>query len=152
VFHLRYYDRKLIAASYAKHRGPPPKIIDNRIQGFQVHMGTVHVITPSLARPASDNEIRTGHGRRPAVGTLAVKPHGRLVSVSSTPCSASTSDLSTSLSKRGLQGLAAGIPNLGVGFPLICFQRLSRPHMATRRCGWRHNRYTSGASDPVLSY
>src|SRR5580693_6614713 len=83
---------------------------------------------------------------------LAVKPHGLLVSVSSTPFSASTSDLSTSLSGRGLQGLTAGIPNLGVGFPLICFQRLSRPHLATRRCGWRHNRYTSGASDPVLSY
>src|SRR3984893_17016449 len=83
---------------------------------------------------------------------LAVKPHGQLVSVSSTPHSASTSDLSTSLSGRGLQGLTAGIPNLGVGFPLICFQRLSRPHLATRRCGWRHNRYTSGASDPVLSY
>jgi len=81
-----------------------------------------------------------------------VKPHGQLVSVSSTPYSASTSDLSTSLSGRGLQGLMPGIPNLGVGFPLICFQRLSRPHMATRQCGWRHNRYTSGASDPVLSY
>jgi hypothetical protein len=86
------------------------------------------------------------------VSWLVVKPHGRLVSVSSTPYGASTSDLSTSLSGRGLQGLMPGIPNLGVGFPLICFQRLSRPHMATRRCGWRHNRYTSGASDPVLSY
>ena len=39
-----------------------------------------------------------------------------------------------------------------VGFPLRCFQRLSRPHLATRRCGWRHNRYTRGASLPVLSY
>jgi hypothetical protein len=83
---------------------------------------------------------------------LVVKPHGLLVPVSSAPYSASTSGLSTSLSRRGLQGLTAGIPNLGVGFPLICFQRLSRPHMATRRCGWRHNRYTSGASVPVLSY
>src|SRR3954468_19527721 len=38
------------------------------------------------------------------------------------------------------------------GFPLRCFQRLSRPHLATRRCGWRHNRSTRGASIPVLSY
>ena len=38
------------------------------------------------------------------------------------------------------------------GFPLRCLQRLSRPHLATRRCRWRDNRYTSGASIPVLSY
>ena len=38
------------------------------------------------------------------------------------------------------------------GFPLRCFQRLSRPHLATRRCRWRDNRYTRGASIPVLSY
>ena len=38
------------------------------------------------------------------------------------------------------------------GFPLRCFQRLSRPHLATRRCRWRDNRYTRGASTPVLSY
>ncbi len=38
------------------------------------------------------------------------------------------------------------------GFPLRCFQRLSRPHIATRRCRWRDNRYTRGASIPVLSY
>ena len=39
-----------------------------------------------------------------------------------------------------------------VGFPLRCFQRLSRPHIATLQCGWRHNRSTRGASIPVLSY
>ena len=39
-----------------------------------------------------------------------------------------------------------------VGFPLRCFQRLSRPHLATLLCGWRHNRSTRGASIPVLSY
>jgi hypothetical protein len=38
------------------------------------------------------------------------------------------------------------------GFPLRCFQRLSRPHMATRRCRGRDNRCTRGASIPVLSY
>ena len=82
-----------------------------------------------------------------------VKPRGHLVPVSSTPCGASTSGLSTSSSSRGLRGpCGPGMPYLEVGFPLICFQRLSRPHMATRRCGWRHNRNTSGASIPVLSY
>ena len=38
------------------------------------------------------------------------------------------------------------------GFALRCFQRLSRPNVDTRRCSWRHNRYTRGWSDPVLSY
>ena len=44
------------------------------------------------------------------------------------------------------------IPNLEVGFPLRCFQRLSLPDIATRRCRWRDNRYTRGQSTPVLSY
>ena len=43
-------------------------------------------------------------------------------------------------------------PHLGEGFALRCFQRLSRPDAATRRCGWRRNRCTVGPSDPVLSY
>jgi hypothetical protein len=46
----------------------------------------------------------------------------------------------------------AKIPYLEAGFPLRCFQRLSLPHIATRRCHWRDNRYTRGASNPVLSY
>ena len=54
--------------------------------------------------------------------------------------------------KEPLEVLPPGIPSLGEGFPLICFQRLSLPHVATRQCLWRNNRYTSGASNPVLSY
>ena len=45
-----------------------------------------------------------------------------------------------------------GRPCFEGGFPLRCFQRLSLPHIATLLCGWRHNRSTSGASTPVLSY
>ena len=45
-----------------------------------------------------------------------------------------------------------GRTSFEVGFPLRCLQRLSRPHIATRRCRWRDNRYTRGASIPVLSY
>ena len=45
-----------------------------------------------------------------------------------------------------------GRSNLGVGFALRCFQRLSHPDLATRRCPWRNNRYTRGLSFPVLSY
>jgi hypothetical protein len=43
-------------------------------------------------------------------------------------------------------------PGFEEGFPLRCPQRLSRPNVATRRCGWRHNRSTRGSSTPVLSY
>ena len=43
-------------------------------------------------------------------------------------------------------------PGFEGGFPLRCFQRLSRPHIATRLCRWRDNRSTRGASIPVLSY
>ena len=46
----------------------------------------------------------------------------------------------------------SGEPNLKAGFPLRCFQRLSIPNVATQRCLWRDNWYTSGSSTPVLSY
>ena len=45
-----------------------------------------------------------------------------------------------------------GSSRFEVGFPLRCFQRLSRPYIATQRCSWRHNWYTRGTSIPVLSY
>ena len=45
-----------------------------------------------------------------------------------------------------------GRVNLGKGFVLRCFQRLSSPHVATQRCPWWNNWYTIGASIPVLSY
>ena len=45
-----------------------------------------------------------------------------------------------------------GIPCFEGGFPLRCLQRLSCPIIATLRCGWRHNRSTSGSFTPVLSY
>jgi hypothetical protein len=82
-----------------------------------------------------------------------VKPHGQLVLVSLTRYRASTPSLSTSWSRTTLQGaLGPGKTHLETSFPLRCFQRLSLPHLATRRCHWRDNRYTRGASTPVLSY
>src|ERR1035437_6872719 len=45
-----------------------------------------------------------------------------------------------------------GKSHLEVGFALICFQRLSRPNIATRQCPWQNNRYTRGSFTPVLSY
>ena len=46
----------------------------------------------------------------------------------------------------------SGIAHLEGGFPLRCFQRLSRPYVATRQCRWSDNRNTRGTSIPVLSY
>ena len=43
-------------------------------------------------------------------------------------------------------------PNLGDSFALRCFQRLSKPKIATRRCPWWNSRYTRAPSFPVLSY
>ena len=51
-----------------------------------------------------------------------------------------------------LGGLLPVRSNLGVGFPLRCFQRLSLPDIATERCPWRDNSHTRGPSIPVLSY
>jgi hypothetical protein len=77
-----------------------------------------------------------------------VKPMDRLVPVSFTRRRASTPGLSTSWSRRGLMGRI----HLGGGLALRCFQRLSRPDVATQRCLWRDNWKTSGPSNPVLSY
>jgi len=56
-------------------------------------------------------------------------------------------------SSRGLQSPEGeGISYLGVGFTLICFQRLSRPNLAIQLCRWHDNWCTRGSSIPVLSY
>ena len=82
-----------------------------------------------------------------------IKPHGQLVPVSSKDYSSYTPGLSTRWSSATLQGdRVPGKSHLEASFPLRCFQRLSLPHLATRRCHWRDNRYTRGASTPVLSY
>ena len=96
--------------------------------------------------PVTSSLTRTAH-------CYGVKPHGPLVPVSSTRYRASTPGLSTWWSATTLQGgQASGRSHLQARFPLRCFQRLSLPYIATRRCDWRHNRYTSGTSTPVLSY
>src|SRR4051812_38871337 len=55
--------------------------------------------------------------------------------------------------RRPFRGIKfPGRSNLGGGFPLRCFQRLSRPYIATRQCHCSDNRNTRGTSIPVLSY
>ena len=45
-----------------------------------------------------------------------------------------------------------GRVHLEVGFPLRCFQRLSKPDVANLRCRWYDSRDTRGLFIPVLSY
>src|SRR5437867_2420316 len=135
------------------------RAVPSALEGLTAVFGMGTGVSPPLSPPEDGVTLWTGfrlseraRGSSPQADHM-VKPHGHLVPVSFTPYGASTPGLSTSSSSRGLQGpCGPGMPYLGVGFPLICFQRLSRPHIATRRCGWRHNRITSGASIPVLSY
>ena len=44
------------------------------------------------------------------------------------------------------------IADLEGGFPLRCFQRLSRPYIATLLRRWHDDRSTRGMFNPVLSY
>ena len=56
------------------------------------------------------------------------------------------------VSKEPLGNLRYVKSNLGGGFPLRCFQRLSLPNLATQLCPWRDNWCTRGSFTPVLSY
>ena len=103
---------------------------------------------PSNEKPPQDETQPTTKER---VGKICrVRP---LVPVGSTPHRASTSGLSNTCSACGLQApKVPRNPNLGAGFPLRCFQRLSLPNVANRPCRWRDNRHTRGPSTQVLSY
>ena len=77
-----------------------------------------------------------------------LKPIEPLVPVSCTRRRTFTPGLSTWWSSTAL----IGIPGFEGGFPLRCFQRLSRPYIATLLRRWHDDRYTRGTFNPVLSY
>ena len=84
---------------------------------------------------------------------LMVKPNGQLVAVSFIHYWTSTSALSSRSSSCALLNPRGfGRSHLGMGFVLICVQRLSRLNFATQRCHWRDSWNTRGRSVPVLSY
>jgi len=56
------------------------------------------------------------------------------------------------VSRGSLKAFASGASRLGAGFPLRCLQRFAHPDVATQRCRFPDNWYTSGPSIPVLSY
>ena len=105
----------------------------------------------AYCRPGRSSTGKTRNQPRKTVGMLCRRRP--LVPVGSTPHGASTSGLSNTCSTCGLQRFkTVRNPNLGAGFPLRCFQRLSLPNVANRPCRWRDNRHTRGSSTQVLSY
>lgn len=121
---------------------------------LQNYILSIHLRLSVLSYDAlqKNRSVRSDFSLRPAALSALGQALDRLVTVSSTRYRASTSDLSTSSSLRGLTILRYGIPYLEVSFTLRCFQRLSAPHFATLPCRWRDNRCTIGAFIPVLSY
>ena len=121
------------------------------MQRLSLALNPGHIQPDVLILPALPAQIHRARGTNKNM----VKPHGQLVPVSFTHCCASTSGLSTSWSWRALEALTEvsdGIPDLGGGFPLRCFQRLSFPHIATQLCRSHDDWSTRGASIGVLSY
>ena len=105
----------------------------------------------AYCRPGRSSTGKTRNQPQKTVGMLCRRRP--LVPVGSTPHGASTSGLSNTCSTCGLQRFkTVRNPNLGAGFPLRCFQRLSLPNVANRPCRWRDNRHTRGSSTQVLSY
>ncbi len=81
-------------------------------------------------------------------GIAPRKGFGLLVSLGCQRYRCCTCDLSTSSSLTALMWRSY----LEGGFVLRCFQHLSWPEAATRRCSWRYNRFTGAPSNTVLSY
>ena len=110
-------------------------------------------VTNHLARLRSHQGVVVHrHHARPSTSPHHLISPRPLVPVGSTCCQAYTPGLFNSSSPSGLTWLPSEEAHLEASFPLRCFQRLSAPQVATRHCGWRHNRHTSAASTPVLSY
>ena len=133
----------------------------------------------SPTRPASPHQCRAplaparGDGDRPRPGEVKPPPAGagRSAAAQRHRMGSWAGGPPSTIRTARLQSVARGPPaayqpghlpgvlprksgdaRLGEGFPLRCFQRFARPHVATQRCRSRDNWCTSGASTPVLSY
>ena len=91
----------------------------------------------SLSQPSSPCQVKPSTDSYPSAPHITTFPHR-----TDLPC----------LLQGVLLPYRNGIRYLEVGFALRCFQRLSRPDLATQRCSWQNNWNTSGQFIPVLSY
>jgi hypothetical protein len=138
---------------YGNGCGPSGKATGNSVEQVSAIRSQRSASARSMSEPEGCQLMADGYLRPGLSGAKDVKPHDRLVLVSYSPYRPSTPSLSTSWSTRGLQGAyGPGRAYLEARFSLRCFQRLSLPNIATRRCRWRDNRHTSGPSFTVLSY
>ena len=147
--------RRRFTVLFGMGRGGSSGLWSSGIDGWpHAHCARPHSEEVKLDQIGANATInRTERTERVSTHGYGVKPHGQLVPVSSRHYCPSTPGLSTWWSATTLQGdQVPGRSHLQARFPLRCFQRLSLPYIATRRCDWRHNRYTSGTSTPVLSY
>jgi hypothetical protein len=125
----------------------------NRLADARQSLPLYRSVTIPTHIAVQDDPAQERRGTNPTRGSELLCRRRPLVPVGSTPHRASTSGLSNTCSTCGLQDLEdPWNPNLGAGFPLRCFQRLSLPNVANRPCRWRDNRHTRGSSTQVLSY
>ena len=139
-------------------RGPTPRVPSAQVgltAGFEMGPGEPPPLRPptpsSRGGVLGEVHTRTGHQNINFSAPRWISPRP-LVRVGSTSHDAYTARLSNWSSPSGLTWLPSEESHLEASFPLRCFQRLSLPKVATRPCGWRHNRHTSASSTPVLSY
>ena len=115
-----------------------------------------------LERPGSlDRSRERSPGRDPYERSLQIRPAQRgagqasraisTARLSMLPC-LHLPPIDVLVSDGPSESLRSGSARLGEGFPLRCFQRFSRPNIATRRCRGHDSRYTRGRFVPVLSY
>ena len=130
-----------------------PRVLGEGVRGCRVRWalglgGLGHSLVVRSRGGDGAPAVSSGGGEERA----PVKPHGQLVRLGSRLTPLAPAAYRRGSLPRPSGCLRSGSAHLGVGFPLRCFQRLSRPDVATRRCRWRDSRYTSGRSIPVLSY
>ena len=102
---------------------------------------------------AVQRETTTGKTNPPQEESGCCVPRSPVVPVGSTPSRGfHLRPIKHVFNMRATGGSRPWNPNLGAGFPLRCFQRLSLPNVANRPCRWRDNRHTRGSSTQVLSY
>ena len=133
----------------------PASIVDEYELNFCVRDGNRWTLVP-ISTNYLGYTLKTEHQSNSA-------NHGRQMSLHSTNCRSSPRLISISqlhalqrFHLRPINDIVYVEPQwrsyLRGSFTLRCFQRLSRPDVATQLCPWQDNWCTRGQSIPVLSY
>ena len=141
-----------------KRLPPPPRVRGAEICWFRSLNGHVFYCHGPTSRPLSGGRLFSGN----RTGTRTSRSDRHLVCVEVTrPISTGQLHTSRCFHFRPINPVicwgpypphGGGRSHLEEGFPLRCFQRLSRPNVANQPCHWHDNWHTRGPSVPVLSY